>query len=291
MIFKFEPIFVEKVWGSTEFNKIFGYNNNNIYGEVIGISGLRVQSNIITNTKYRKNSLYDLFKNRRDLFGNYKSPEFPIQIKLLDATEDLSLQVHPDAMLSINNEVVMNNDECWYIFDAEYNSHLVLGHKVGFFDDISLILKQKLLLENVIKTSVVKDTFYYVPAGTLHSVGKGVKLLEVKKSPSITFRLYDFGRDVEGSKRKLEIEEAINALKIPTPNISLCGEGPYFKTVIITNNNASNDADIFGDYIFIIEGEVSIGEEKVRKGEFIFISSLSKYQMIGNSRYLKVNIK
>ncbi len=211
-----EPVFKEKIWGGNNLRKMFNYKiPSESTGECWAISGHKDGSTIIKNGPFKGQTLKNVFENNKDLFNNIENDEFPLLLKIIDANENLSIQVHPnDELASRFNE--KGKSEFWIILDTKENSNIIYGHnattKAEFKKYITDNNWDKLLKYKNIK----KDDCIYIPAGKIHSINSGTTLLEIQQSSDITFRLYDYDRlGLDGSLRKLHIKEAVEATTIP----------------------------------------------------------------------------
>lgn len=139
---------------------------------------------------------------------------FPLLIKFIHCQEDLSIQVHPNDYYAkkLDGEVNGKN-ECWYVLEASPGAKLVLGHKLETPETFQNALETGQLEKYLNYVKVKPGDFFYVPAGTLHSLGKGISLVEVQQSSDLTYRVYDWNRcDEKGKKRPLHIEKALQVL-------------------------------------------------------------------------------
>ena len=137
--------------------------------------------------------------------------EYPLLVKIIQANESLSIQVHPDddsaKLLEGPNSV--GKTECWYVLDAEPDASLVYGFKKNFSkEQLKRAIEDKTLEDYLNIVPVKKGDFIFIPSGTVHAIGKGLRLLEVQQSCDITYRLYDWGRD-----RELHIEKGLSVIK------------------------------------------------------------------------------
>jgi len=137
--------------------------------------------------------------------------DYPLLIKVIQANDSLSIQVHPDDEWAVKLEGEGNRGktECWYVLDAEPNAKLVYGIKEGYSNEVlaSAITENK--LESYLDyVDVKKGDFIYIPAGTVHAIGAGLRLMEVQQSCDLTYRLYDFGRG-----REVHIEKGLAVIK------------------------------------------------------------------------------
>ena len=138
-------------------------------------------------------------------------PELPILIKLIDAKQDLSVQVHPDDEYAMRVEHSLGKTEMWYVLDARDDANLIYG----FNRDVdATVVKQALqngTVENILNhVPVHKDDLFFIEAGTVHAIGAGALIAEIQESSNITYRLYDYDRkDKNGNTRELHIDKAL----------------------------------------------------------------------------------
>jgi mannose-6-phosphate isomerase len=287
MIIKFKPIFFDKVWGGSDFKRLYGYDTNDQCGEAWGISAHRNGSSVVRNTKYKGMSLKDLFDQEKHLFGQYEKDEFPILVKLISAKQNLSVQVHP------NNEQAkkynsLGKEECWTILDHKKEVEILIGHKAttkqAWIDAIEHHSVESLLNHYPIS----KGDIFYISAGTVHAICAGTTLLEVQQSSDITYRLYDYNRLHNGTLRKLHIEEGLEALTIPDSDIIRRPKDTYFKYALEeVTSSKTYQADQHGDYIFIMSGEGHFNDEPVKAGDFLMVPSLEHYDVVGHLTFQK----
>ena len=141
-------------------------------------------------------------------------PYFPLLIKLIDAKENLSVQVHPSDDYALKNENSFGKSEMWHIISADEDSGLYVGLNNNYKkEDIEKALKEGTIL-NYINFFKVRpgDTFIINP-GTIHAIGKGVRLIEIQQNSNLTYRLYDYNRvDQNGNPRELHITKALEVI-------------------------------------------------------------------------------
>ncbi|AOM81867.1 type I phosphomannose isomerase catalytic subunit [Salisediminibacterium beveridgei] len=214
----FEPVFKEKVWGGTKLNKQFNYDvsGDNI-GECWGISAHKEGAARVRNGHYKGQTLRELWARERALFGPVTSEEFPLLVKIIDASDALSVQVHP------NDELAMamagypyGKTECWYILDAEPGAKLIYGHQADSKEELQELVAGGNWDDLFREVPVEAGDFVHVPSGTVHAIGAGIVLLEVQQSSDITYRFYDYDRPgSDGELRPLHIEESIACTRVP----------------------------------------------------------------------------
>jgi len=292
IIIKFKPIYFDKIWGGNKLNKMFDYASSEKCGEAWGISAYHKSSSIILNGKFAGLTLRELFLKERVLFGNYPSNEFPILVKVIDANADLSVQVHPNDDYAKRHYNSLGKTECWYILDALDETKIIIGHKATKKDTIIQAIAQNKYDDILNKIPIKKADMFQIPAGTIHAICAGTVLLEVQQSSNLTFRFYDYNRLENGKPRELHQTEALDVLKIPDNKLIRNGNTKYFNFMIIDNlEQTTCQADQYGDYYFVIDGIGKMGESQVKKGDFIFVSSKDKYEIIGKLKLAKINLK
>ena len=137
--------------------------------------------------------------------------DYPLLVKVIQADDTLSIQVHPDDELAVKLEGPGNRGktECWYVLDAAPDAKIVYGIKPGYSDEILAKAIEENSLENYLEyVSLKKDDFVFIPAGTVHAIGGGLRLLEVQQSCDLTYRLYDWGRG-----REVHIQKGLAVIK------------------------------------------------------------------------------
>ena len=150
---------------------------------------------------------------------------FPQLIKIINAESDLSVQVHPSDAYALQNEKSLGKTEMWYIADAKEGAGIYLGFKRKIsYDRLKSAVRQNTLTELLNFYPVKKGESYFVPAGTVHAIGKGCVICEVQQNSNITYRVYDYGRkDANGCLRQLHIEKALDVIDLDKfDNAPLC---------------------------------------------------------------------
>lgn len=218
---KFKAIYKEKIWGGKKIasllNKPVGDLEN--CGESWELSGFDEEPIIVSNGFLAGNSLNELVEvYMGDLVGEkvfHKYGQvFPLLIKFIDAQEDLSVQVHPDDEMAKQLGEFNGKTEMWYVIQADENAKINIGFKRPVAKNELKKLIQENRLEEVLHYVPAEsgDTFY-IPAGKVHAIGKGVLLAEIQQLSDITYRLYDYNRKgADGKTRELHIKEALEAI-------------------------------------------------------------------------------
>src|SRR6202012_3354008 len=218
---KFKTIFKDKIWGGhkieTYLHKDFGDLPN--CGETWEISGVKSDVSVVANGGLAGESLADLLvkykaelvgKKIYERFGN----EFPLLVKFIDANEDLSIQVHPDDKLGKERHNSFGKTEMWYVIEADPGSTLIAGFNKELTQAEYLEKFNSGHLTDVLNKEDVKaGDVFFLPAGRVHTIGKGLLIAEIQQTSDITYRIYDFDRvDDKGNKRELHVEEALAAI-------------------------------------------------------------------------------
>lgn len=242
--------------------------------------------------------------------------DFPILIKLIDADDNLSVQVHPDDEYAAEHEKdIRGKTEAWYIIDCDEGSQLVYGFKEEITkDEFRSSISDGTLLEKVNRVDVKPGDVAFIPSGTLHAIGKGILLAEVQQSCNTTYRVFDYNRKgLDGKPRQLHIEKAADVTKCVPPERNLEPEGmpvkhdgytsilltecEYFSTTLILSESLYADTADEKSFVSVIvlEGSGKIknnGEEyPVNKGDSIFLPADSgSYYISGQTKLLVTRI-
>src|SRR5699024_9961032 len=159
---------------------------------------------------YKGQTLDNVWDEHRELFGDFPSKEFPLMTKIVDAREALSIHVHPDDAYAFENENGQNGkSECWYIIDAEEGSEIIYGLDADTKNEAIDKINAKAYTGLLNTVKVKPGEFYFIPAGTIHSIDEGVLVYETMQSSDVTYCVYDFVRKHDsGDKRVLNQEKA-----------------------------------------------------------------------------------
>lgn len=140
---------------------------------------------------------------------------FPVLVKLIDAKDDLSVQVHPDDAYAQRAEGEPGKTEMWYVVDAQPGAQLICGFEKSISrEELRRAIEENTLLDIVHRVPVKKGDVCFIPAGTLHAIGKGLLIAEVQQNSNLTYRVYDYGRaGTDGKPRTLHIEKALDVTR------------------------------------------------------------------------------
>ena len=214
MILKLRPALKDYLWGGTRLKTDFGFQTDlDIVAEGWMLSCHKDGENIVENGKYKGKTLSEVIEETgTEILGTnaQKFDRFPILIKLIDAKKDLSVQVHPDNDYALRVENEYGKTECWYILDCDEGAELIYGFKREITkEEFKQRIADNTFLEVVNKVPVHKGDLFFIEAGTLHAIGKGILLAEIQQNSNTTYRVYDYGRlGADGKPRPLHIEKA-----------------------------------------------------------------------------------
>lgn len=211
------PVFQERIWGGQKLKNLFGYSiPYERTGECWAVSAHPNGQSIIKNGPYEGKTLGELWTSQPELFRS-QSTVFPLLTKILDASDDLSVQVHPDDEYAGKHENgELGKTECWYIVEADPGAEIIYGHEAATKEQLIQMVENGQWDEFLTKVPVKAGDFFYVPSGTIHAIGKGIVILETQQSSDTTYRVYDYDRkDKDGNSRELHLEKAIDVTTVP----------------------------------------------------------------------------
>jgi mannose-6-phosphate isomerase len=217
---KFIPQYKDKIWGGKKLREILGKKNaTDKAGESWEISSVQGNISVVENGFLAGNNLQELIEvYMGDLVGDkiydQFGIEFPLLIKFIDATEQLSIQVHPNDEMALKRHSSYGKTEMWYIIQAEKNSELIVGFNSEIEKNTYVhYLENNTLTEILNYVKVKAGDVVFLPAGRIHAIGAGILLAEIQQTSDITYRIYDFNRlDSDGNPRELHTDLSIDAI-------------------------------------------------------------------------------
>ena len=204
-------------WGGHALKELFGKNTpDEITGESLEVSALPGYESRIANGEYAGKTLRDLLPLWGKQLTGANENGFPLLLKLLDTRQPLSVQVHPDDSYALSHEGKPGKSEAWYILDAAPGAQLVYGIDTHG-KSLRSILDEGRLESSLCRTEVHAGDVFYIPAGTVHALGSGIRCYEIQQASDLTYRLWDWGRiGKDGKPRQLHIEQALSVSKSGT---------------------------------------------------------------------------
>ncbi len=318
---KFNPILKDKIWGGNKLKTVLNKNSDlDNLGESWEISGVKGDVSVVANGFLEGNELDEIIEvYMADLVGEpvYQKfgNEFPLLFKFIDANQDLSIQVHPDDVLSKERHEAYGKTEMWYVLQADAKSHLVSGFvKESNKEEYLKALEGGSLMEILRSHKVNEGDTFFIPAGNVHAIGAGVLLAEIQQTSDVTYRIYDYDRkDSNGNTRELHTDLALDAINFTevtekvdyqsevnaSVNLASC---PYFTTNLLNIDRAYNkDVYVLNSFVvyMCLEGGAVIKcdngeEESISKGETILIpAAIDNIEIIpdGEAKLIEVFIK
>lgn len=218
-----EPLFLtaalhQKIWGGTKIGD-YGFKLPSDHtGEAWIISAHPHGPSTVKNGQYEGKTLAEVWQEAPKLFGGHPTDqEFPLLVKILDAKEDLSIQVHPNDTYARAHGEKYGKAESWYILSAEPGAKIYYGHTAKTRKELQEAAENG-HIQSILRTVPVKaGDFFYNEAGVLHALGAGIVALETQQSSDMTFRFYDFDRvdATTHQKRALQIPDAVAVTTVP----------------------------------------------------------------------------
>lgn len=226
-ILKLKPVIKEAVWGGTKLrdklNKDRGKDRK--IAESWEVSTHFEGQNTIDGDEFSGITLGEYFEKVgwEKTLGEYgkKNSCLPVLVKYIDAHENLSIQVHPDDEYALKHEHDSGKSEIWYVLDAEKGAFVYLGFNRDVNkEELVPLIEEGKICEVLNKVPVKKGETYFIPAGTVHAIGKGCLLCEIQQTSNLTYRIYDYDRvDSNGNKRELSFEKALEVLNFKAFNV------------------------------------------------------------------------
>ena len=281
----FEPIFIERIWGGRRLESEFHKKPppQKRIGESWEIVDRPEAQSIVTNGPLRGKTLHELWTQHRDeVFGAVaRSERFPLLIKILDAQENLSLQVHPPADVAdrLGGEP---KTEFWYVAAAERNAELLLGFRKPITRDrFEEKLRDGTIIDQVQRIPVRSGDAVFLPAGRVHAVGAGNVLIEIQQNSDTTYRVFDWDRTdpMTGKQRDLHIKQATQCIdfedvepKLIEPEGELLVTDSVFE-IRKWNVDEPREAAPLGQFAIIccLAGSIRCGDTHLRRGEFVLV--------------------
>ena len=293
-VLKMKPVFKEMIWGGHKLRDVYGYDiPSDNTGECWAISAHKNGDCLIAGGEFDGKSLSWLFDNHRELFGGIEGNQFPLLVKIIDAKNDLSVQVHPNDEYAGEHEHSLGKTECWYVLQADEGTNMVMGHHAKSKEEFVKAIEEDDYDNLLNKFQIKKGDFFYIPSGTLHAICSGSLIYEAQQSSDITYRVYDYHRkDKDGNERQLHVQQSIDVtnisadadqqkefVSVPLENgtRTCMVESEFFKVYsykMTGKNTVANDAPF--QMVSVIDGEGTLNGDAVKKGDHFVICSDQK---------------
>ena len=317
--FKLTPAFTDYLWGGTRLRDEFGKDCS--YDKVAESWELSChpdgQSVIATGPDTGMKLGDYLEREGRRVWGSHcdSFDRFPILIKLIDAQDNLSVQVHPDDEYGLRVEGEYGKTEMWYVVDCDPGASLIYGFQKEITkEEFRSRIADNTLLEVVNTVPVHPGDTFFIEAGTLHAIGAGILIAEIQQNSNTTYRVYDFGRvGADGKPRTLHIDKAVDVTRLGPPQRPVgaqekpvAGEGYTSALLAGCPNFTVKELTLSGHFDGCADETsfhtiLSLAEELVlemegerlplKRGETVFIpASSGSYRLTGSGKALLTTI-
>lgn len=270
-----EPVFKEMIWGGDRLKTEFGYEIPGDHtGECWAVSAHENGDCTVLSGAFQGKKLSRLWEENKELFGNLEGDKFPLLVKIIDAKDDLSIQVHPDDAYAKEHENgSLGKTECWYILDCDEGNEIVLGHNAKTKGELSYMIDEG-KWDALIRTQPIKKgDFLQINPGCIHAIKGGTLILETQQNSDITYRVYDYERLSNGRPRELHVEKSKEVIAVPFKEADFPSDG---ETLISCDYYTVKKWDVNGKKLLvqdkpfmilsIIEGEGAIDGIELKKG-------------------------
>lgn len=315
-ILKLKPVFKDYLWGGTRLKTDFGFQSD--YDKVAEgwmLSCHKDGKNTIDGGKYDGKALDEIIEEegKEKIVGtrSLDFPYFPVLIKLIDAKDNLSIQVHPDNDYAQRVEGEFGKTEIWYVIDATDDAKLIYGFKDKISsEEFKNAIEDNTLLDVLNTVNVKKGDLFFIEAGTVHAIGKGVLIAEIQQNSNSTYRVYDYGRvGADGKPRELHVKKAVDVAVTEPPKYDIKPMGQpenkdgYVSTLLtkcdlftvhhydVTEKITLNTDEKSFNHILVVDGSGEINGAAFKKGDSYFIpASYGDYEIKGKCELIMTNI-
>lgn len=285
----FSPLYMERVWGGRELERVYGRqlpDPQQPFGESWEIVDREKEQSIVDQGVHAGSTLHELWTNQREeIFGEgfQNHPRFPILIKVLDARDDLSIQVHPPVNLAagLGGEP---KTEMWFIADCDPGAKLYVGLKNGVTRaDFEKSIEDGSVADVVHAVTPQAGDSIFIASGRLHAIGAGFLIHEIQQNSDTTYRVFDWNRlGLDGKPRELHVSESLASIdfedfepEMDTPdgdNLATCEYFQTDKKTLAAGESVSNPREDRFSILSVVEGELeSAGGRRFKKGQFILL--------------------
>lgn len=315
---KLKPAFKDYLWGGTRLRDDFGKDCDfDKIAESWELSCHKDGNSVVADGEFAGLTLAQYIeKEGKSVLGTNceKFENFPILIKLIDAKDNLSVQVHPNNEYAQRVEGEYGKTEMWYVVDCDEGASLLYGFKHNITkEEFRERIENNTLLEVTNSVPVKKGDVFFIEAGTLHAIGKGILIAEIQQNSNTTYRIYDYGRvGTDGKPRQLHIDKAVDVTNLcpakPYPQSEPVDMGGWTKKrlakceyftvdVINVDTSAALEADKSSFVnILVLDGGCVLSSEgndaiELKKGDSVFIpAGLGKFELTGKCSAVMTHI-
>lgn len=289
-----EPVFHEKIWGGRELADEWGYEiPDGAIGECWAISAHPNGDCRVRGGAFAGKTLSQVWEQDREVFGvvpdgrGGEAKEFPLLVKILDAKDDLSVQVHPDDEYAAAHENgSLGKKECWYVLGCKEGGTIIVGQRARDAAEFQQMVDEGRWGELLNEAPIHKGDFFQIDPGTIHAIKGGTVILETQQSSDVTYRVYDYDRkQADGTCRPLHIRQSIECVdfgaapiesgEVTTPTIGgiqhLADTDRYLVDHVTVDGEKVFSAIPTFRCVSVIAGAGIVGGEAVKKGDHFII--------------------
>lgn len=298
-------VFKQMLWGGERLGEDWPYEiPGNHTGECWAVSAHPNGDCVVKEGIYKGYSLSELWEKKPELFGHLNLDRFPLLVKIIDAKEDLSIQVHPDDVYAGEKENgSLGKTECWYVLDCPEDASLVIGHNAKDKAELFDMIQNGRWKELIREIPVRKGDFIQIAPGTVHAIKGGMMILETQQNSDITYRVYDYDRLTEDGPRELHIDKSMDVITVPAKpadeSILYAGDLPENKMNLLISGKYYNVWKLHITKAFsfqqeqpfmimsVIDGDGLLNGQMIRKGDhFILPAGYGEVKLQGNMQLI-----
>lgn len=269
------PIFHEKIWGGRKLADDFGYEiPDGPIGECWAISAHPNGDCAISGGAWDGMRLSELWDQHRELFGGVEGDRFPLLVKIIDAKDNLSVQVHPDDAYAAEHENgSLGKRECWYVLAADEGTQIVIGQRAHDRAELASMIDEGRWDDMLNLVPCHVGDFFPIEPGTVHAIQGGTLILETQQSSDVTYRVYDYDRvGDDGKPRELHIQQSLDVVdyaaqapasgEVTAPEVDGVTELMECPNFVVDRVRVSGEKDVAQPYPFlcvsVIEGSGTV---------------------------------
>ena len=269
------PIFHEKIWGGRKLADDFGYEiPDGPIGECWAISAHPNGDCAISGGAWDGMRLSELWDQHRELFGGVEGDRFPLLVKIIDAKDNLSVQVHPDDADAAEHENgSLGKRECWYVLAADEGTQIVIGQRAHDRAELASMIDEGRWDDMLNLVPCHVGDFFPIEPGTVHAIQGGTLILETQQSSDVTYRVYDYDRvGDDGKPRELHIQQSLDVVdyaaqapasgEVTAPEVDGVTELMECPNFVVDRVRVSGEKDVAQPYPFlcvsVIEGSGTV---------------------------------
>lgn len=300
------PIFHEKIWGGRKLADDFGYEiPDGPIGECWAISAHPNGDCVISGGAWDGMRLSELWDQHRELFGDVEGDRFPLLIKIIDAKDNLSVQVHPDDAYAAEHENgSLGKRECWYVLAADEGTQIVIGQRAHDRAELAGMIDEGRWDDMLNLVPCHVGDFFPIEPGTVHAIQGGTLILETQQSSDVTYRVYDYDRvGDDGKPRELHIQQSLDVVdyaaqapasgEVTAPEVDGVTELMECPNFVVDRVRVAGEKDVAQPWPFlcvsVIEGsgtvcasEAGVTHEIARGTHFVAPSGCGELSFVGD---------